>query len=68
MITEIVEVVAPFDQRYVPPPVAVNKIVCVAHVRTVVGELIAAVGGVLFCVMFCVTVAVQPFAPVIVTM
>ena len=39
----------PLDQEYVPPPVAVNGILVVVHVRIVVdGVFIPAVGGVVF--------------------
>ena len=58
----------PLDQEYVPPPVAVKEIEVVAQVKTlVVGAVIAAVGNAVLCVMICEAVAVQPFAPVTVT-
>jgi hypothetical protein len=42
----------PFDQEYVPPPVAVKAIVVVVHVKIrVLGGLIVAVGGTAFCVI-----------------
>ena len=44
--------VDPFDQEYVPPPVAVRLMDVVEHVSSVAdGVLIPAVGGVVFCVM-----------------
>ena len=44
--------VVPFDQEYVPPPVAVKLILVVVHVRILVlGVVIAAVGNELFCVI-----------------
>lgn len=51
-----------------PPPVAVNVMLVVEQVNTVVvGGVIAAVGGRMFCVILCVAVPVQPFAAVNVT-
>ena len=45
-------VVEPFDQEYVPPPVAVRLMDVVEHVSSVAdGVLIPAVGAVVFCVM-----------------
>jgi hypothetical protein len=42
-------IAVPFDQEYVPPPVAVKVILVVVHVSIVVaGAVIAAVGFVVF--------------------
>ena len=59
-------VVAPFDQRYVPP-VAVKVAAGEAQVKVAeVGETVA-VGGVVLEVTVAEAVAVQPFVPVTVT-
>jgi hypothetical protein len=60
--------VVPLDHEYVPPPVAVKVIEVVVHVRTDVDNAeIAAAGAVIFCVIVCDAVPVQPFAAVIVS-
>jgi hypothetical protein len=60
--------VVPLDHEYVPPPVAVNVIAVVVQVNTVVvGVVIAAAGAVIFCVIVCEAVAIQPFVAVNVT-
>jgi hypothetical protein len=60
--------VVPFDQEYVPPPVAVKLMDVVVQVRTdVVKAEIAAAGADVFCVMVCDAVPVHPFAAVIVS-
>jgi hypothetical protein len=56
VLTEIVAVVpttvVPFDQEYVPPPVAVRLMLVVVHVRILVlGGVIATTGRLMFCVM-----------------
>jgi hypothetical protein len=44
--------VVPFDQEYVPPPVAVRLMLVVVHVRMLVlGGVIATTGRLMFCVM-----------------
>ena len=57
-------VVAPLLQLYVPPPVAVK--VVLPPLQIVVVPVMVAVGA-LFTVTVLVEVAVQPFAPVTVT-
>jgi hypothetical protein len=58
----------PFDQEYVPPPVALKVIVGLVQVSTlVVGAVIEAFGTVMFCVITCDAVAVQPIEDVTVT-
>jgi len=58
----------PFDQEYVPPPVAVNGILVVVQVKVVaLGALIPAVGATEFCVIVDDAVAVHPLVPVTVT-
>ena len=61
--------VDPFDQEYVPPPVAVRLMDVVEHVSSVAdGVLIPAVGGVtLPCVMVMLSVSAHPMAEVAVT-
>jgi hypothetical protein len=60
--------VVPFDQEYVPPPVAVKEMAVVVQVKIVeVGTLIPAVGAIEFCVIVDAAVAVQPLVPVTVT-
>jgi hypothetical protein len=45
-------IAVPFDQEYVPPPVAVREMDGVVQVKTVVAsELIVAIGAVIFCVI-----------------
>ena len=61
--------VAPFDQLYDKPPVALRLMEVVLQVNIVVPVrlVMAAVGGVVFCVIIVFAVAVQPFVPVTVT-
>jgi hypothetical protein len=57
-----------FVQEMVPTPFAVKEILVVEHVSSVdIGAVIVNGGAVLFCVIVCVAVAVQPFAAVTVT-
>ena len=57
-----------FVQEMVPTPFAVKEILVVVQVSTVeFGAVIVNAGAVLFCVIVCVAVAVQPFAAVTVT-
>ena len=59
---------APFDQEQEVPPDAVKEIEVVVHVNTVVlGGLMRAVGGAMFCVIICTSVSVHPLAAVAVT-
>jgi hypothetical protein len=59
--------VVPFDQEYVPPPVAVKAMEVRLHVSSLAfGALeMAAIGAAIVCVIVTLEVAVQPFAPVI---
>ena len=60
--------VEPFDQEYVPPPVAVRLMDVVEHVSSVAdGLLIPAVGAMISCVMVMLSVSVQLLAAVAVT-
>ena len=54
-------------QLYVPPPLAVSVIDVVVQVRSVVGDVIDAVGTVVFWLMVILSVSVQPLAAVTVT-
>src|SRR5574344_2126398 len=69
MLFAAVAGVAPPDQEYVPPPVAVTEIDNVVQVKIVVPVLLVlpAVGGVIFCVIVIASVSVQPLAAVTVT-
>ena len=58
--------VEPSLQRYVPPPLAVNIVLGVAQVKAKL-PVMPTTGGALFKVVTALDVAVQPFAPVTVT-
>ena len=61
--------VVPFDQEYETPPLACKLILVVVQFKTVTPVVfeIFTVGAVVFCVIVILAVAVQPFAPVAVT-
>jgi hypothetical protein len=71
VVTEIVGftlMMEGFVQEMVPTPFAVKEILVVVHVSTVeIGAVIDSAGAVLFCVITCDAVAVQPFGAVTVT-
>jgi hypothetical protein len=71
VVTEIVGftlIMEGFVQEMVPTPFAVKEILVVVHVSTVeIGAVIVNAGAVLFCVIVCEAVAVQPFAAITVT-
>ena len=66
LMVEVVPTIAePFDHEYVPPPVAVNVIDCVVHVKMlVVGMEIAALGNGLTVIVSAVVVTHHPVAGV----
>jgi hypothetical protein len=68
LINEVVpKELVPLDHEYETPPVACKLIFVVIHDNTVVdGAVIAAFGALMFWVITCETVAVQPFEPVMV--
>ena len=64
--TVVAAVASPLLQLYDAPPAAVSVVEVVVQFSTLTPVMLA-IGGVVFTVTACVAVAVQPFAPVTVT-
>jgi hypothetical protein len=67
VVMVLVELVVPSFHKYVPPPVAVNVMLEVEQSKTVVEDVIEAIGKVVLKVIVVLAEAVQPFAAVTTT-